>query len=170
MLVSGAPGSGKTTLARELARRLGLFHLHRDGIWDGLHFTALRGSGDGLPHHVHVWYATASLLLRSKVSLVADGTLYQGWDEDQVRPLLELGDVVNVHCRARGALQRFADRERRKGAPEAEVSARVERAGSQLHRVTEPLDLGCPRYLVDTTAGYAPPLPDLLQALRPAAG
>jgi hypothetical protein len=32
------------------------------------------------------------------VSLVADGTLYRGWSEAHVWPLLDLGEVVNVHC------------------------------------------------------------------------
>ncbi|MBO0703333.1 MAG: AAA family ATPase [Candidatus Dormibacteraeota bacterium] len=166
VLVSGAPGSGKTVLAREIAGRLRLFHLHRDSIWEGQRFTAARGTGEGLPHGVEVWYATASLLLRSGVSLVADGTLYRGWDEDNVRPLLHLGEVVNIHCRAQDALERFGARERRQGASDRELAALVARAESQLDRTVEPLDLGCPRYLVDTTAGYDPPLPVLLQTLR----
>jgi predicted kinase len=86
VLVSGAPGSGKTTLAIEIAQALGLFQLHRDGIWDGLRFTAARGRGEPLAHGVDVWYAAMALLLKSGVSLVADGTLYRGWDESNIRP------------------------------------------------------------------------------------
>lgn len=164
--MSGAPGSGKTTLARELAAGLRIFHLHRDGIWEGLRFTARRGSGGEVPHGVHVWYATLSLLLRSRVSVVADATLYRGWDEDNARPLLALGDVVNVHCRSDDATARFAAREHREGTPASEVAALVARVEEYGDRVIEPIDLDCRRYLVDTTAGYDPPLADLLQVLR----
>lgn len=166
VLISGAPGSGKTTLACELVRRLGLFHLHRDGIWDSLRFTEARAPGEEHPHGVEVWYATTSLLLRSGVSLVADGTLYRGWDEASVRPLLDLGEVVNVHCRALGALDRFAARYRRQGEPEAGIAAMVARAAAQQDRTREPLELGCRRYLVDTTAGYVPALAGLIDELR----
>lgn len=130
MLVSGAPGSGKTTLARELARVLRLFHLDRDDLWDGLRFTAARGGGEGVAHGVDVWFATITLMLRSGVSLVADGTLYRGRSEADVRPLLELGEIVNVHCRAAGALDRYRARLLREGPVGGEVAALVARAAA----------------------------------------
>jgi len=166
VLVSGAPGSGKTTVAREIARRLRLLHLERDGIWDGLRFTAGRGAGDETAHGVGVWYEAIALLLRSGVSLVADGTLYRGWDEEHVRPLLELGDVVNVHCRTAAAMDRYRARLLRAGTPGHEAAALIARVTVDRARVEESLGLGCAALEVDTSDGYDPPLEELVRLLR----
>jgi hypothetical protein len=142
-----------------------VFHLERDGIWDGLRFTAARGEGEGLPHGVDVWYAAIALLLRSGVSLAADGTLYRGWDEAHVRPLLGLGDVVNVHCRASGAVDRYRARLLREGTPGEELEALVARVVAEQDRVVEYLSLGCVRIEVDTSDGYDPQVAELVHAL-----
>jgi predicted kinase len=165
VLVSGAPGSGKTTLAGRIAQALRLFHLHRDGIWDGLRFTAARGRGERLAHGVDVWYAAMALLLESGVSLVADGTLYRGWDEANVRPLLGLGEVVNVHCRAHRAIDRYRARHVRDGASVEDLATLVGRVEAEQPRVVERLLLGCPCLEVDTSDGYDPSLPELLRTL-----
>ena len=165
VLVSGAPGSGKTTLAVAIAGALGLFHLHRDGIWDGLRFTAARRRAGSQVHGVDVWYAAMKLLLESGVSLVADGTLYRDWDEANARPLLALADVVNVHCRSDQAVDRHRARLRRAGTSPDEVAATVARVEAQLHRTSHRLDLGCRCLQLDTSDGYDPPLEELLRAL-----
>ena len=162
ILVSGAPGSGKTTLARSIAEELQVFHLHRDSVWDGLRFTAARGTNVGIGHGVEVWYATIALLMSKGVSVVTDGTLYRGEDEPKVAALLPLGDVVNVHCRCVVAHDRYRARQEREGATGERLASLIARAGSIHDLVVEPLVLACPSFDIDTSDGYDPPLADLL--------
>ena len=169
VLVSGAPGSGKTTLAREFAARLDVLHLERDALWDGLRFSASRSDGAPTPHGVRVWYATIALLMRNSVSLVADGTLYRGEDEQNVAQLAPLGDIVNVHCRCADHLARFRARKKLDGVRSSQLDALVARVIQDKSRSCEPLKLECRQLLVDTErGGYTPSLEELLVSVRSA--
>jgi predicted kinase len=165
VLVRGAPGSGKTTLASEIAGSLKVFHLERDDIWDGLRFTSARGTGGRVAHGVAVWYETIALLMSRGVSLVADGTLYRDEDEQKVATLLPLGDVVNVHCRCGEPVARYRARKQRDGVSGEELRALTSRIESIYERVTEPLMLDCRSVVVNTTAGFEPELADILQQI-----
>lgn len=141
VLVSGAPGSGKTTLAEAIARRLRIFHLPRDPIWNGLRFTKGRNVDAYTAHGVEAWYAAMRLLLEEGVSLVADGTLYRGEDEENVDRLTTVAEIVNVQCRCAAARARYAARQRSEGIAGDELERLLDRAAAIEERVTAPLQL-----------------------------
>jgi hypothetical protein len=106
---------------------------------------------------------TAASLLAGGVSVVVDLTLYPGFAQAGVAELRQAGRVVNLHCRADGALERFERRMRAdaRNRP-ASVTALVERSRSELAMFSEPLALGVPVLEVDATDGYQPPIEDVL--------
>ncbi|GAA3343127.1 hypothetical protein GCM10017714_34480 [Curtobacterium pusillum] len=148
-LISGAPGSGKTTLATVLADALGWPRVDRDRLYAGLVDGADLDRDQVVAHGVELFWTATAHLAAAGCSVVADATLYRGQSEADVRRVLDpAGDVRNVHCRSDLAYGRFVAR-----GHGAAIDARVARNAPL---VTDPLDLGRPRLEVDTTDGYDP--------------
>lgn len=165
--MSGAPGAGKTTLARLLAARLRLPHLNRDAIFWGLRWTAQDQTIDAVSTGVPAFHEVIALLLRKGVSLVADATLYRGESESDIAELCALAEAVNVHCRALDAVERFRRREMGCATRLGPIDALVARVEADLPRTRDPLALDWPVVEVDTTNGYSPPLEEIASWLCP---
>ncbi len=168
ILVSGAPGSGKTTLARKLADELYLPHINRDSLYWGMRFTAHDKTIEVVSTGVPLFYAVLTQLLTSGVSIVADATLYKGKSEADIKPLLQIADIINIHCRAANAVERFEKREAAE-PPErtlASTETAITRAKKDALLFTNPLDLGCDTIEINTTHAYEPSVDTIVKILR----
>jgi len=120
VLVSGPPGSGKTSLARPLAERLGFALLSKDDIKETL-FTALEGVAGDAEFSRRIGAAAMEVLWALEprcpaVVLEANFRTRSTYERAKVAALLEKAgtELVEVYCRVPGeeASRRFGERAR----------------------------------------------------------
>ena len=174
IVVSGPSGAGKTTLAHELARSLGCPAICRDEIKEGMvHATpGYRPSpGDELSHRtLATFFDVLGLLLRAGVTVVAEAAFQDRLWRPGLEPLAGIASIRIVHCtvdaetaRARIA-GRLAGNPLRSAHDDRELlRALAERdAGAGPVEAFVPVSLEVPTLRVDTSHGYVPALPDIL--------
>lgn len=167
VLISGSPGSGKSTLGRRLSQEMRLPHLNRDEIWAGLRFTHERGAPDSvLSRGIVAEYGAIEHLLAVGVSLIADGTLYRGEFEANVRRLQDLAQVVNLHVRSSQASQRFEQRERSLDQPTEDVERKMRKLHEIRNLVAEPLDLPCRTIEITNEEDFEPSVEQIIRELH----
>jgi predicted kinase len=166
ILMSGAPGSGKSTLAHLLAERLRLPVVDKDRLREGALFTIGSDNLDEAPRGVELFYATVEALLGQGISVVGDMTLYPGISEPDVAArVAPIATLINVHCRASNAMARFEARMRADPLNRGRVDALLPQVAALAAVLVEPLDLGCPWIVVDTTDGYVPSIEEVVTEL-----
>jgi predicted kinase len=159
VLMSGAPGSGKSTLARELGQRLRLPVVEKDRLREGAWWTLGVDELDQAPPGPPLWYGAMESLLAHGISVIGDMTLFRGVSEpDIARRLSPRARLVNVHCRTPGAVARYESRARADPVHRHRVDGLLPLVRQLQVEVFEPLELGWPCVLVDTTDGYIPSL------------
>jgi predicted kinase len=165
LIVSGAPASGKTTLARRLASDLRLPLLQRDELKEGL------ADALGAPQDVAastqlgagayaMLYLVAGRVIEAGTGLIIESNFRRGVSEGELNPLLAWSDAGLIHCAAAHevVLTRYPERTQRGERHAAHLDA--DRAGALAKDLAdglfEPLNLAIPRLLVDTTDGWRP--------------
>jgi predicted kinase len=130
VLVSGPPASGKTTLARPLAERLGFALLTKDDIKETL-FTSIDGPPGDVEFSRRIGAASMDLLWAlaphcPAVVLEANFRTQSDYERAKVTALAEAGvQIVEVYCRLprEEASRRFAERARQERHHPAHVLA-----------------------------------------------
>ncbi len=168
VIVGGAPGTGKTTLAVPLAKTLELTLLSKDLIKESL-MDSLGASDLATSQRIgsatwELLYRVAGWLLDVGVGSVIEGNFGARAREPLTR-LTSRSRAVQISCRCADSLsqERYA---RRSVAPDRHPGhmdeVRIER-GQLATSTFGPLDLGIPTLTVDTTDGYRPTLEQIVQ-------
>ncbi len=136
ILLSGLPGTGKSTLARKLARKYRLEHISTDSVRKRI-FRDIRqdsfGRGSYSSKQRNVVYDTINYvlytLLKNGVGCVLDGTFYKDHMRSKVKRICERFNakyqLIIVTCPESLIIKRFEEREKRKRRTLSDADSKV---------------------------------------------
>jgi predicted kinase len=178
VIVSGAPASGKTTLAARLSLDLQLPLISKDSLKEAL--SDAMGPPPDVPASVRlgagayaVLYLVARELLLAAHGVILESNFRRGLSERELEPLLPLGNPRLLHCSTDDEVltARYADRFARGQRHPARLDSDRETALREDLGAGrfEPLDLNIPTLVVDTADGLRPAYEDVLDFAAAAA-
>jgi predicted kinase len=168
IVVSGPAGSGKTTLAHELARAIGCPAICRDEIKEGMVHAS--GSpfraepGNPLTERAStVFFDLLELLLNAGVTVVAEAAFQDRVWQAHLEARSKRSRVRIIHCRVDEATarQRMVDREVRPAHADQSVTT-----NSTYFATFKRVSLPVPTIDVNTTNGYEPSISQVVGFLN----
>ena len=168
IIVSGPGGSGKTTLAHQLAATLGCPALCRDEIKEGMVASNpgfVPATSDQLTERTYVvFFEAIALFLRAEVTLVAEAAFQHPLWWRGLGPLTDLARLRIVRCQAPAELTR--QRALTRMAAETTRAAHADTEHFSEHRTFDPIHVDAPTLDVDTSDGWHPDLEEIAAFCR----
>ena len=160
ILLAGLPGTGKSTLARKLARRYRLEHISTDSVRKRIFRDVRRntfGRGSYSERQRMIVYDTIYYviytLLKHNIGVVLDGTFYRERLRSKVKRIAERFDakflLVMVKCPESLIKKRFEERDARKRRTLSDADTKIFERFKQLFEPTKLSHLE-----VDMTSDY----------------
>jgi predicted kinase len=164
VIVSGAPGSGKTTLAGRLAADTDLTLLSKDALKEAL--------SDALGHPETVaassllgvgayaaMFAMTRALLATGAGVAVESNFRRGLSEPELTEASHEADVRVIHCVAEPVTinRRYGDRAVERHAAHLDAARHQDVMRELLDGRYEALEIDAPLLIVRTDEGYEPP-------------
>lgn len=172
VVVTGRPGSGKTTLAHRLARAIRCPALCRDEFKEG-RVNTTGETGDDVQRSVYeAFFDAVELLVRRRITLVAEAAFQHARWAHRLKPMLATARVRIVLCEIDPKLARSRHVERGLADPDRERfhddrPVRAARDGIELPLgAYDAPRLDVPLLTVDTADGYTPDLDAIVSFVR----
>jgi predicted kinase len=176
VIVSGRPGSGKTTLSKKLGQRLSMPVISRDEIKEG-YVNTFRIKHDQLPPDTNAvvnnfFFDTVNQFLTAKISVVIEAAFQHKIWEPRMPKITELGIPFIVVCSADGEVA--ARRHLQRGLENPNREFYHGDKGVSIYRETgvfspagdyAPPKFDVPTILVSTEADYSPCLEDIVSQI-----
>jgi predicted kinase len=154
IVVTGRPGSGKTTLTRDLARAVRCPLISRDQIKEGLVNTiGPSGHTDEIAWQAYqIFFDTIEALLQQQVTLIAEAAFQHKLWAPRLQPLSEIASLRIIVCNVDSQVAHSRCVARNLADPARERIHPPPTAPSDY----DPPHLDVPTITVDTSNGYRP--------------
>jgi adenylate kinase family enzyme len=168
--VSGAPGSGKTTLARHISKQLNIPQISSDLIHGGVAFTQPDHNRSETIRDIFVPYMIDTAKLG--ISFVVDHVLQKNIAKETViDKLREHANVIYIHTQASDPIGRY--KHNIETNESIDVKSRqdylIKRAdfhANNLDNTINKIDLGIPTLVVNTDNEYSPSLKEIIEYIQ----
>jgi predicted kinase len=164
IVVTGRPGSGKTTLAHALARTIHCPAICRDEIKEGCINTIghIDTPGDGTAMRVYdAFFDTVTLLLERGVTLVAEAAFQHKLWAPKLQPLRDIARIRIIVCALDELLAQQRHAERSAADPDRDRFHQKWPGGEY-----DPPQLDVPTLMVDTSDKYRPDFQSIVSFAR----
>jgi predicted kinase/diadenosine tetraphosphate (Ap4A) HIT family hydrolase len=169
VIVSGAPATGKTTLAQAIGAALGVPVITKDDLKESLAEPFATGdlawSRQLGSAAYEALFTVADRILAAGHGLVLESNFRRGMADAPLRALARLAPTIVVVCRTPDGLRRRRYQERAATRHRVHIDSAILREWNS-DDAEFLIDIGTPRLIVDTTDGYAPSIEEIVTVAR----